>query len=67
MSSSSGSGERSKYEDIYLRAYETPAALRAGLERYFRFYNTQRGHAALDRQTPDEVYFGITSNLKKAA
>ena len=56
-----------KYEDIYLKAYETPVALRAGLDRYFRFYNTQRGHAALDRQTPDEVYFGITSSLPKAA
>lgn len=28
-----------KYEDIYLRAYETPAELRAGLARYFKFYN----------------------------
>ena len=56
-----------KYEDIYLRAYENPAELRAGLDRYFRFYNTQRGHAALDRQTPDEVYFGITRSLPMAA
>lgn len=56
-----------KYEDIYLKAYETPVELRAGLDRYFRFYNTQRGHAALDRQTPDEVYFGITSSLPRAA
>ena len=46
-----------KYEDIYLRAYETPAALRAGLERYFRFYNGHRRHAALNRRTPDAVYF----------
>jgi len=28
---------------------------------HFRFYKTQRGHAALDKQTPDEVYFGISS------
>lgn len=56
-----------KYEDIYLKAYETPVALRAGLDRYFRFYNTKRGHATLDRQTPDEVYFGITSSLPRAA
>jgi putative transposase len=56
-----------KYEDIYLRAYETPAELRAGLDRYFRFYNTRRGHAALGRQTPDEVYFGTISSLQKAA
>lgn len=56
-----------KYEDIYLNAYETPAALRTGLDRYFRFYNTRRGHAALDRQTPDEVYFGAIRSLPRAA
>ena len=31
-----------KYEDVYLRAYETPAALRVGLTRYFDFYNARR-------------------------
>lgn len=46
-----------KYEDVYLRAYETPAALRVGLTQYFQFYNTERGHQALNRQTPDAVYF----------
>jgi putative transposase len=46
-----------KYEDVYLRAYETPAELRAGLARYFAFYNTKRRHSALDRHTPDAVYF----------
>ena len=46
-----------KYEDIYLRAYETPAELRVGLTRYFTFYNTQRRHSALDRRTPDAVYY----------
>ena len=45
-----------KYEDIYLRAYETPAALRVRLERYFRFYNGHRQHTALNRRTPDDVY-----------
>jgi putative transposase len=47
-----------KYEDVYLRAYETPAELRAGLARYFEFYNARRRHSALDRRTPDAVYFG---------
>lgn len=56
-----------KYEDIYLRAYETPAELRAGLGRYFDFYNSQRGHAGLSNQTPDEVYFGMNSGLAEAA
>ncbi len=46
-----------KYEDIYLRAYETPMELRAGLRRYFEFYNRQRRHSALDRRTPDAVYY----------
>jgi putative transposase len=46
-----------KYEDVYLRAYETPMALRTGLTHYFQFYNTERRHQALNRQTPDAVYF----------
>jgi putative transposase len=46
-----------KYEDIYLRAYDTPAALQRGLTHYFRFYNSERRHQALNRQTPDAVYF----------
>ena len=46
-----------KYEDVYLRAYETPAALRAGLTRYFDFYNGRRRHSSLGRRTPDTVYF----------
>ncbi len=51
-----------KYEDVYLRAYETPAALRAGLGHYFEFYNTRRRHTALDRHTPDAVYFEQASS-----
>ena len=46
-----------KYEDVYLRAYETPTELRTGLGRYFEFYNARRRHSALDRRTPDAVYF----------
>jgi len=46
-----------KYEDVYLRAYETPGQLRLGLRRYFDFYNCRRRHSALDRRTPDAVYF----------
>ncbi len=53
-----------KYEDVYLRAYETPTELRAGLARYFKFYNTRRRHSALARRTPDAVYFDpATSEL----
>jgi putative transposase len=45
-----------KYEDVYLKGYETVRQLRAGLMRYFGFYNTQRRHQALDYRTPAEVY-----------
>ena len=40
-----------------IAAYETPAELRAGLARYFEFYNSRRRHSALGRRTPDAVYF----------
>lgn len=46
-----------KYEDIYLHAYDTPAQLQHGLQRYFHFYNQQRPHSALDRRTPAEVHW----------
>lgn len=47
-----------KYEDVYLKDYETVDAARAGLGEYFRFYNTARPHQALGYRTPAEVHFG---------
>jgi putative transposase len=55
-----------KYEEIYLHAYDTVSAAKAGLSRYFEFYNTQRPHTALDGATPDDVYFNLRP-LKQAA
>jgi len=46
-----------KYEEVYLHAYGSVSSARAGLDRYFRFYNSRRPHSSLDRQTPDQVYF----------
>lgn len=46
-----------KYEEVYLRAYDSVSQARQSLGRYFEFYNTRRPHSALDRQTPDKVYF----------
>jgi len=45
-----------KYEDVYLRDYQTPAEARLGLERYFAYYNHQRRHSSLGRRTPASVY-----------
>jgi putative transposase len=45
-----------KYEDVYLRGYETVSELEGGLQRYFDFYCRSRPHQALDNRTPWEVY-----------
>jgi len=45
-----------KYEDIYIRGYETVAELLQGLARYFAFYNQERLHQSLGYETPAEVY-----------
>jgi putative transposase len=46
-----------KYEEVYLRAYDSIGDARASLGRYFAFYNAKRRHQSLDRQTPDSVYY----------
>jgi putative transposase len=46
-----------KYEEVYLRAYDTVSEARASLGRYLTFYNGRRPHSSLDRQTPDQAYF----------
>ena len=45
-----------KYEDIYLKGYETPRAVYGGLGAYFPFYNEQRPHQSLDYRTPQQVH-----------
>jgi putative transposase len=45
-----------KYEEIYLRCYETVPQLSKGLERYFPFYNEERLHQSLDYRTPGQLY-----------
>ena len=47
-----------KYEEVYLRAYESVTEARASLGRYLAFYNERRPHSSLDGRTPDEAYFG---------
>ena len=46
-----------KYEDIYLREYESVQALVEGLRIYFDFYNNERPHQSLGEKTPAEVYW----------
>jgi len=46
-----------KYEEVYLKAYASVGEARASIGRYLDFYNRERPHSSLDRQTPDEAYF----------
>ena len=45
-----------KYEEVYLKDYESVAEARAGIERYFRFYNHERLHQSLGYRTPAAVH-----------
>ena len=46
-----------KYEEIYLRAYDSVGEARASIGRYLALYNGRRPHSSLDRKTPDQAYF----------
>lgn len=55
-----------KYEEVYLKQYQSMREAQAGLANYFRFYNTERPHQALDNRTPEMVYRTVQP-LKQAA
>jgi putative transposase len=46
-----------KYEEVYLRAYDSVGDARASLGRYLDFYNRTRPHSSLAARTPDRAYF----------
>jgi putative transposase len=47
-----------KYEEVYLRAYDSVSDARACIGRYLDLYNHRRPHSSLDDMTPDQAYFG---------
>ena len=46
-----------KYEEVYLRAYDSVGVARASIGRYLDFYTRKRPHSSLDARTPDRAYF----------
>ena len=51
-----------KYEDVYLKAYESPLELERGLAAWLARYNSYRPHAALGGLTPNQCYAGEPKN-----
>jgi putative transposase len=45
-----------KYEEVYLRAYDSVSDARASIGCYLDFYNGRRPHSSLDGMTPDRAY-----------
>jgi putative transposase len=48
-----------KYEEVYLKEYETVADARQGIKEYIQFYNHERIHQSLNYYTPHEIFFGL--------
>ncbi len=51
-----------KYEDIYIKSYESMTELKVGLTRYFTFYNKERFHQSHEYLTPEVMYESFSSN-----
>jgi putative transposase len=45
-----------KYEEVYLRAYDTAADAKRWIYRYIERYNTIRPYASLEGKTPDKIH-----------
>lgn len=55
-----------KYDDIYIKGYESMAELRKGLKRYIEKYNN-RAHQGIEDRKPAEVYYANKPKLEEAA
>lgn len=56
-----------KYEEVYLKGYESLTEARKELKGYLEFYNQERRHQGLDSRTPDEVYWSTVPEVQVAA
>lgn len=56
-----------KYERVYLRAYDSVQFAKTDIAEYFDWYNEEREHSSLDKQTPNEAYQQWLKPTLKAA
>ena len=54
-----------KYEEVYLKAYESIRHTRKELTQFFDRYNMRRPHQGLAERTPDEVYWGTMPRARE--
>jgi putative transposase len=55
-----------KYQEVYLKAYESISHARKELIKFFDRYNMRRPHQGLEDRTPDEVYYSTLPKTKEA-
>ena len=55
-----------KYEEVYLKAYESITEAKKELRKFFDRYNVRLRHQSLDNVTPDEVYWSTLPKMKDA-
>ena len=46
-----------KYEEVYLKAYDSVSQAKASLGQFITFYNSRRPHQTFAGKTPDMIYF----------
>ena len=56
-----------KYEEIYLKAYDSVAEARSSIGRFIDWYNQGRPHSAVDRRPPMAAYQALLPALRLAA
>jgi len=56
-----------KYEEVYLKAYDSVSHAQRSLDTYMIWYNQNRPHSSQEDQTPDEAYFAMLPATKSAA
>ena len=54
-----------KYEEVYLKEYQSPNEAEQSLKAYLAFYNNERLHQSLKYKTPSEIYYakGVTKSI----
>ncbi|WP_143079592.1 transposase [Nitrosospira sp. Nsp14] len=60
-------GSRVKYEQVYLRAYDSVAEARASIMQYVDWYTDPGPRLSLGRETPDETYAVLLPTVEMAA